>query len=218
MEHKEKEVIISLIESGNIKKALEALDQFSSGKKEFSNNVIRLKSRYQINKRHELNATLDTKEIAIENNKIISSILELLNADEKDLISETKNEPSKNKSKTLLIFLFSFFGPIFLLLVFLFYPRNKTITGKVFTFQNGIEVPVQNCNIKIVNLVQQGVSTKTNEAGIFNLNVVGRNIQDLEFGLNHIDYEDITEIIRVDFRVFRDTIFSKEFSLKSNKK
>lgn len=218
MENHKKTIIKGLIENGNIKEALDSFDQFSSDNKFLNDNLIKLKARYQINKKHELNATLDSKEISIENNKIVSAVLELLNPDDKAVVNRVGNKKSTNELKTLLIFLFLFFGSIFLLFTFLFYPRNKIILGKVTSFQDGLEIAIEGCNVKILNLSQQGISTKTNEAGIFNLNVVGQNIQDLEFGLNHIDYENYTEVIRIDFRVFKDTIFSKEFNLNSKER
>ena len=79
MENKEKEIIKGLIENGNIKEALEYFDQFSGNNRALNLEVVKLKSRFQINQKHELSATLDTREIAVENNKIVNSTLELLN-------------------------------------------------------------------------------------------------------------------------------------------
>ena len=206
MNPKEKELIKELVEKGDLDEALKSFDNFTSRNSMINNEVAQLKARYSINKKHEMQATLDTKEISIEKNKIAKSIIELLEFENRIKIKRY----SYKKIGFIVILLI---GSIASLYYFFSSFNEKIITGKIYTVEDGVEKPIQNCLIKIVN-VSKGVSGKSDKYGLFNLLVEGKNIQELEFKLIHSEFEDLTQKIPINFRTLKDTIFSKEFELK----
>ena len=211
MLNQNKELIRKKIISGDLKEALDLLLKYSSSNQELNNQVTSLASRYSRIKEQEMQQTLAHVDLAIEKNKITTAILELLESSDRN--SNTKITKSKFPNQRI----FFLMGSLLILSIFaynyFFKIEELVVQGKVYTIENGNEKMVSDCKVKIVNLAN-GISTETNNEGIFNLNISGKNEQDIELQFIHTDFESQSKTIAINFRNKKDTIFSQEFELE----